>query len=667
MAGAPGTAQQSKSPGMVAIARVADGKVLLRWAPGATALWKAGNTAGYKIERVTLGGSNATLPDSIKFKQAFTVAPSLTPWKQDDTRWQKLLGKNKSAAFLYGSLYPAKKSTGAEKNEMAFALLMKMCDLDKELAAAAGLSLTDSTVRKSDTYLYRVTLAQGAKARYGQAFVQVNAGEITAPAPIASLKAKFGDRRAVLTFETLGNTDYAGYWIERSEDSVSFLPVNQVPFIRATTKYDGSKKESGYGDSLPANNKKYFYRVRGITCFGEPGPASNVVSGMGKPAFMEFPIIDSAVLIKNAAVKLQFHIKPAKGITIRHFFVTRSEKRTGAYSIISGTLSPQQNIFTDTRPGESNFYKICAVNAFYDTSFSLAAYIKILDETPPQVPGQPTGLIDSNGIVKISWTPNTDPDLLGYRVYRCNSPKEQPFELTHHILKQPAFTDTVSLKTLTQEVYYAVRAVDQVYNNSDYSSLCKLKRPDKVAPVAVVFSKIAPTDSTIELAWHNSSSSDVRGYALYRQEDNGNWTLLKEWKAGENLTVHADANVLPEKSYQYRLDAVDESGNRASAQTQSVLFKPSFYPRIRPFTATIDRTRRQIELQWISDNSLVYNFTIYKAKAGDPLQAFKTIDAKSTYFIDRELYPNNQYRYAIKATLKNGSETKLSEVIIAEY
>jgi uncharacterized protein len=660
------SAQPVSQNGLAVIAKGGKDRVQLRWAPSSWNLWKSGTAFGYRIDRVRFEASLASQPDSVKFRGAEVLAAAVLPWQQGDPRWKDLVAKNKSGAFLFSSLYPAQPPKPGEKNEMALAMLMKSCDLDKQLAQAHGIYFADSSVQQNQTYLYRVSLVKAGKTMLA-ATVTVTTGMPASPETISTLKARFADKRAVLSFVTLASKDYAGYWIERSEDSLNYKTVNKVPFIRATTKHDKDKAESTYGDSLPQNNKRYYYRVRGITCFGETGPASNVVSGTGRPAFKEFPVVDSALLIKNAAVKLVFHLPAEPDVMSKNVCVMRSEKRTGAYTDISGALSPQTVIYLDNKPLETNYYKICAINQYGDTARSLAAYVKVLDETPPQVPAAPTGTIDSNGVVKISWAASTDADLLGYRVYRCNAPGEQPFELTRRILTVPAFNDTVTLKTLSPNVYYAVRAVDKVYNNSDYSPLCKLARPDKIAPVAVTFTKVTPNDSVIELAWNNSSSSDVHKYQLYRKENAGAWLKIAEWSAAAGKTSFADGGLSPENSYQYRIDAADASGNASRALSHNVVYKPLFYPRISPFTAHVDRAKRQIELQWITNNAAAYNFTLYKAKEGQPLTVFKTIDAGKSYYVDKELYPNNKYRYAIKATLKNGSETKLSEVIEAAF
>lgn len=642
--------------------------VQLRWAPANASLWKAGNAYGYRIERVSYDQYTKYATDSLRFKNA-VIANNIIPWKQADERWKALADKNKTARLLFSSLYAAESKASPQKKEMLYALLMKSCDLYKELALAAGITYTDSTLEAGQKYMYRISLSNSPNTmKHTSAIILVNTQELNFLQNIKGLKAGFSDRKAVLSFATLHTKDYSGYWIERSEDSINYVAVNKTPFIRSTTKYDESRVESLYQDSLPQNHKKYFYRVRGISYFGEMGPPSNVVSGIGRPALREYPAIDSATVIKNSAVTINFHMPASfNKRELLCFYILRCGKRAGAYKRISGSLNPSVIQYTDELPLESNYYKICAISIYGDSVFSMIAYAKLIDETPPATPASPIGTIDSNGVVKINWAINTEKDLLGYRVYRCNSLYEQPVELTKKILIGNSFRDSISLRTLTKEVYYSVRAVDKVYNNSAYSKPCKLMRPDKIAPVAIVFGKISSTDSSFILNWHNSSSNDVKKYELWRKENAAGWQLIKIWNASERLNSFTDMALLNGNTYQYKMEVEDESGYRSATESYTVLFKPVFLPKIKNLQVKVSRERRNIELSWNSSEKNIFNYTLYKAKAGGPLQVFKTLPAGSITFTDKELYPNNKYRYAIKATYNSGTETALSDALEVEF
>ena len=78
------------------------------------------------------------------------------------------------------------------------------------------------------------------------------------------------------------------------------------------------------------------------------------------------------------------------------------------------------------------------------------------------------------------------------------------------------YFSAVDLKTLTKFIYYSLTSVDKVYNNSKYSSVIKLKRPDIIAPVAPVFIQTSHNNKSVELKWYRSTSDDVEKYELHR-------------------------------------------------------------------------------------------------------------------------------------------------------
>lgn len=645
-------------------------RVILRWAPGSIAAWEAGNTYGYKIERLPANLYNEALPDSINFRNATPLSSSpLLPYAAQDDRWKKLIETRKNAAFVHSALYPLKKITDEKKKEMMFGLVLKSCDLDKELSKAHGLLFTDSSIYGHETYIYRLSIANPVIAKkYKAITLKVSTREATTLQPITGLEAKWGNKRVALAFPTATLDDYSGYWIERSEDSVHFISVNKTPFIRTNTRFSKEIKNSVYGDSLPMNGKKYFYRICGITYFGEPGNHSNVVSGMGKPDFTHNPVIDSIIILPNTAIRLKFRMSNGFDTKeLKYYFVMRASKKTSGFSCVADKLPAATSDFTDAQPLESAYYKIGAVNIYNDTALSLSSYAKIIDQTPPLIPQQPIGKIDSNGVVQLTWLANTEKDLFGYRVYRSNSEKEQPFELTRNILTETHFTDTISLRTLTHAVYYWLRAVDKVYNNSGYSKYCRLLRPDKIAPTEAVITKTSMTDSSINLSWQKSSSDDVKKNKLLRKTQSGTWVKLNEWPAKDDPQKYTDTDLLYDGQYLYRLETEDSSGNFSFSESQLIHFKPGIIKKIQGLKFHVDRSKRSIELEWIMKNDAIFSFTIYKAKGNGPLQVYKTLKADLFHFIDKDLYPNNKYRYAIKATLVSGTDTQLSDILEVEY
>lgn len=99
-------------------------------------------------------------------------------------------------------------------------------------------------------------------------------------------------------------------------------------------------------------------------------------------------------------------------------------------------------------------------------SYSNPVRYFIPDTEPPKIPENFNGTIDQNGIVKLTWDTDTLDQLAGYRVYRTNQVNHDFVCLQQGYLSTNEFYDTLSLTTLTDEIYYAVCAVDISYNHS---------------------------------------------------------------------------------------------------------------------------------------------------------------------------------------------------------
>jgi hypothetical protein len=89
------------------------------------------------------------------------------------------------------------------------------------------------------------------------------------------------------------------------------------------------------------------------------------------------------------------------------------------------------------------------------------------DRTAPTVPSTPVAAPAGPGIVALSWSYGTEPDLAGYRVYR-SSTSGGPYQPVGPFLDRPAFVDATVPHGAT--MYYVVRAVDTSGNISASSA-----------------------------------------------------------------------------------------------------------------------------------------------------------------------------------------------------
>ena len=85
------------------------------------------------------------------------------------------------------------------------------------------------------------------------------------------------------------------------------------------------------------------------------------------------------------------------------------------------------------------------------------------DRTAPAAPSAPVATSGGAGIVALSWSYGTEPDLAGYRVYR-SSTSGGPYQAIGPFLDRPAFVDATVPRGAA--VYYVVRAYDTSGNAS---------------------------------------------------------------------------------------------------------------------------------------------------------------------------------------------------------
>lgn len=634
--------------------------VMLRWVPSSYTIWQSGNANGYRITRfgldeyLDLSGQDLT-------GKGVVIAENVKPLPKSDTTWNFLQRKIPPSAFVYSSLYvPAKANADPKKRELqegiTYGFTMKTCDDNPLVAKASGLFFVDHTSKKGEKYIYRVEIVNTKSSGIATADEKLSVLHA-----VSSPTGQFRNRSMRLTFDVQKTREeYAGYIVERSEDSVNFVRVNSMLLSFVKSQYETDKKELVYEDSIPKNGKLYWYRVRGYSYFGLTGPASAIVRGNGKEEWTAAPMPDTCYSPDNKRVIMQWTMPVLTGETqLKSVCVMRSDKVNGKYIAVANAVAGSS--FTDTAAKFTNYYLLGAISSEGDTAFSFPFLAQLQDNTPPPVPQNIAGIIDTNGIVKISWSAVNDENLKGYRVFRCNTLREEFVEVTDTVIPGTAFVDTITLQTLTRDVFYSVRSVDHVWNNSDFSKSVKLKRPDKIAPVVPIVKAIYHTDSTVVLQWINSSSDDLASKKLMRTAG-GKSTELKTFAGRDTSTTFIDATAEAGVKYIYSLVIADSSGNRSVLNFPEMNFSPRVRPALKNFTATPDLEKRVIALKWDLPNQAVDRVIIYKGKEGEAIRSFKTLSGTNTGYIDNQLYPGNVYVYRIKVYMKDGSESKLSEV-----
>lgn len=656
-----------------AIARIQGDKALLRWAVTTPSAWLKANKYGYQIERFTIARDGKLVSPPEKKILTFTA---LTPKTME--QWESIVDTNDYAAILAQALFgksfvvEGMEEEGAmaqivnksKEVEQRFSFALFAADMNFEAAKMAGLGYEDATIISGEEYVYKITTAipvELLNVLPGSVVVKAEQPE-SLPAPI-DLIAVPDDKTILLTWDyEMFKSIFTTYYLERSENGRDFKKLGDLPLVNLNNHPEDTKPRMQYIDTLSQNNKEYYYRVKGVSPFGEESLPSEIVSAKGVKKLTEVPHILKYTIDDKGGVFIEWEFLKEAENEILGFELNWSMHKKGPYRVVSKGLLPSSRNTRYQNLTPSNYFTITAIGKNNQKKESLSAFVQTKDETPPQPPTGLAGGIDTLGIVTLEWQANTEQDLLGYRVFRGNMAKEEMSQITISPIKKNIFQDTIQIKSLNKDVFYQIVAVDQRFNMSEYSEKIKLGKPDVIPPSSPAFSNYKVSDDGVFLEWINSTSTDVKYHQLYRQnvqEPDKGWQLLFQT---ETATTFTDNKIESNTKYRYAIFAEDKSKLLSEPSTPLTVVYKRAEPNkdlIRGFTAIADRENQRVNLNWRKIPAEVTEILIYKAIKEEKPVLWKQISGSIHSIADTSVSPNTIYIYQIKAMTANGSHSTI--------
>ncbi len=657
------------------LVRASEDKVKLRWAPNSPSSWIKLNKYGYQIERYTVKKNGELLPPGHDKITLELVLPK--PVEQ----WEQIVNQNDYAAVLAQALYGdsfqvegtdqgglAQIINKSKEVEQRFSFALYAADMNFEAAKMAALGYEDVNVEKGAEYLYRIISLVPEdllKIETGLGTAKTSNIELL-PQPL-DVFAVPEDKSVMITWEyEMFKSVFTSYHIEKSSDGTNFKKLSELPLVNLNDKPNAPSKRMFHIDTLAQNNKTYYYRVVGISPFGEESPPSKVITTKGIKKLSSVPHISRHKFDASGKLILEWDFKKEAENEITGFELNWAPQEKGPYKAVKTNIAPNIRKTTYQEFEPSNYFRIIAIGKNNQKTSSLAAFVQTIDSIPPAAPVGVTGIVDSLGVVRLNWTANTERDILGYRVFRGNIEKEELSQLTVSPIQKNMYVDTVQVKSLNTKVFYQIVAVDQRFNMSEYSKKLALKKPDVVPPSSPVFSNYSVNDKGVFLEWINSSSSDVSTHQLYRQninESEKGWLLV--FKTDTDAS-YIDEEVLPGTKYRYAIFAEDESGLKSEPSTPvSVTSQNNASDEvIRGFNGFSDRTNKQISLSWRKMPKDISEIIIYKSKKEEKPVLWKQIPPNITKLVDTNISPGNVYTYSLKTLSKNGASNSIKKIEI---
>ena len=659
------TTQQSIKSEVRVISKVLEGKVKLRWGPTNEAAWLYTKDKGFNLYRaeftdiLPIGADYHLYAENLSIPSAADVAVLVEDPSVGD--YIKMVGLT-----TYGEWQTVKAGQSSNENwgkrsqelESRYLAFMFACDMSFEAAALGGYAFIDENIEANKNYAYRIEIANDSI--YTPTYKVVRAGNISkTTSPQFSQTSEFENKVVLQWYRDMSDKYFTAYHIEKSKSGSTWQRLTEQPYINPVTDDLGYLEHITFSDSV-ANYDAHFYRVIGIDAFGDESPPSEQIKLMGRDRTPPIaPSVDSAYLTRNQdAIKLMWHFDE-KSADLASIVIKKGPQPEGPFSPIY-KASKVEVTYLDTKPSltELQYFQVCAVDTAGNEACSAGQYAFFDDNVAPNAPHGLTGKIDSNGVVTLHWHLGEEEDLLGYYVQAGNG-KERVFaSLTNKPVRDTMWRDTITLHTLTEEIYYRVNAVDLRKNYSQFSEIIRLAKPDTIPPRPSVFKKYKVRADHISLDYALSSSSDISKVIL----------LKKNLKSGEIFEIalqkgssnYLDKDIAPNSKYIYDLITFDDADHQTPSP-QPLQLQTKNDKHRHKVLLSYEKKDQKVTIRWSEAYGEVDFVKLYRGKKEAAMITYKSIKEGSTVTTDIGSVGGRFLK--VKIYYKDGSKSDFSNTI----
>jgi len=646
--------------------------VIVRWAPNRSDGWIIGMNHGYIVERLELNQQHEPISEWIPMHNN-----PLKPYSV--SKWKEIFAKDTSdvyAMMAAESLYNRWKGEGADINpqsiaefilesqdfEDRFAICLLASDFSALAAEGMGWRICDKSIQKDKKYLYSVKCNQldSLDVTLHHAVKEVNTDNIYAPKPFIT---EFEEKEFQVDLKL--DRDYhqkrfTAYYFEKSIDNGNhFTRINRSPYVNPLTNQAGIGNLDfiAFVDTIQENYQPAQYRVIGITPFATESLPSKTIIAMGRdktppPA----PDRSKADTQEDGTMKIEWEYdEPVSDLN--GFVIGRSKKPYENFELLfEEPLSAATRSYIDPKPNTMapNYYTILATDTAGNASMAKAVFGNYIDSIPPDPPFGLEGTIDTNGVVSLKWNIGPEPDLLGYHVYFNNQADHYWGNVSNSLLQDTVFTDTITLKSLTEKIYYRITALDYNYNASNFSQILELQKPDLIPPAPPTLVKWNAMETSIELIYNKSHSKDIVYYQLLRRDNSNSWDTIQTHNLIDMPSTLSDIDVKSNTQYEYALIAVDDANNSSEIAYGLTAKTRNIQPTGKILSFDTKQEEKSIMISWVYEGKATDRILVYRKEADMKYKLIKNIRADVMVYRDKYIKKDINYKYRLVAETAKG-------------
>jgi fibronectin type 3 domain-containing protein len=560
------------------------------------------------------------------------------------------------------------------KDLKGFAKLMVLtkASFSRPFANYIGIEFDDATVGEGVSYKYKVTILSGSKEQLVGYSAFITVGKFKCGEAPKKFQIKVGDRASYINWEPEDTRFLAVNIYRNSLHDPVFHRINKFPVIISKVPgKDGIYKypDVFYTDAGLKNNTSYYYRIAGVDYFGRETEKSDSILIMPKnttppesPAYVKCDINNLNVKVKWVNPRIN---------TGTGYQVYRSIHHNRDFTKVNKTpVLSSDTVFEDIVPVAGKYYYYLEnCDSSGNCAPSHLALADIPDIIPPAKPQMLNATADT-GLVRLSWTANNEPDLLGYRLYRTinNDDRKSAVLINTLPIKGNSFVDTLPVKAKNKFIYQ-LAAIDTSYNRSELSNPAEAVLPDVFPPEKPFIKNIRPDSGSLVIEWIPNVDPDLKGYAIYRASYDSVFAMkqVNSTIIEGSFRSYKDNSIVPGEKYYYTLVAIDSAGNKS---VKSDLFTVMVPQRLNSlikiaFTkARYNKNSKKIDLTWrIPRESDYTGIVVFRKEDNETLQPVSGILNKND-FSDSHVLKGKNYYYQLRFYDHEGNASKSDEIKI---
>lgn len=553
---------------------------------------------------------------------------------------------NDEAYEMYISYHNTREAS-ANKQAYADYLLAINSIYNNRLAFHRGMYFEDALAQKDKTYAYKLVEVNSQKELSSIQGVRV--GEL-GKAP-QNLTAKQKKQSIALTWEV--NPDYIAYAIYRNGSKINDEPV--LP------NADKGEYLVNYTDlNVPAGT--YGYVVKGITFLNTETESSAELKVVVKDNTPPINVKGFKAVRKNDEVFLTWNKtldKEAKGYNI-----FRSEDKGKTFRKINSEVLAVNNMnYNDKITSEISGtlqYQLETIDQSNNGNKTNPASVFIPDHQAPSKPNDLKGKSEV-GKITLTWRPNTEKDLAGYRIYRGLKDNDQNEMQLLNVTPQTvtSFVDTFNEKAGTKFIY-KVAALDKSFNESE-KAIAWIQLPDVIAPSAPYLREATYQKNQVVLKWDAITNDAILGYDVYRIMAEKEVKLNKE---PLSTTTFNDQEVVSKGILQYYVKAVDSVRLVSKPSNKISVSTANFDAKALKISVSQDLRARKVVLTYegvLADDVQIIKLFRKAGESGFVRIPFKEI---TNGLLDETSEEGKIYEYYIEILTRDEVKIKSEKVSI---